>query len=100
MIDAVGSNARCGSDVLIVNELSTTSVALAVRCALAPNAAVVHASATTAATGMSHFNGRLLFLGGSCPLTLFDVRSVDQVCSPRRGRFRRRALRLQPAGNG
>ena len=30
MIEAVGSNARCGSDVLIVNELSTTSVAPAV----------------------------------------------------------------------
>src|SRR5579862_2844220 len=63
MIEAVGSNARCGSDVLIVNELSTTSVAPAVRCALAPNAAVVHASATATATGMSHLNGKLLFLG-------------------------------------
>ena len=36
MIDAVGSNARCGSDVLIVNELSTTSVGAPVACPVAP----------------------------------------------------------------
>src|SRR4051794_10696269 len=50
-IDAVGSNARCGSDVLIVNELSTTNVDDASRCAVAARAAAVHASATRAASG-------------------------------------------------
>ena len=36
MIEAVGSNARCGSEVLIVNELSTTSVGAPVVCPVAP----------------------------------------------------------------
>ena len=48
MIDAVGSNARCGSDVLIVNELSTTSVGAADERVVAPNAASAHTSASVA----------------------------------------------------
>ena len=54
MIDAVGSNARCGSEVLIVNELSTTSVGAAACLAVAPKAAAAHASTARAASGMSH----------------------------------------------
>src|SRR6185503_5594062 len=50
-IDPVGSNARCGSDVLSVNELSTTSVDDASRCAVAASAAAVQASATRATRG-------------------------------------------------
>src|SRR4051794_21264434 len=50
-IDPVGSNARCGSDVFNVNELSTTSVEDALRCAVAASAAAVQASATRATRG-------------------------------------------------
>ena len=54
MIDAVGSNARCGSEVLIVNELSITSVERASCRELDANAAAAHVSATSAASGTSH----------------------------------------------
>src|SRR5579871_6287864 len=50
-IDPVGSNARWGSDVLRVNELSITSVELAAWCAPAASAAAAHARPTTAASG-------------------------------------------------
>src|SRR5581483_1017070 len=50
-IDAVGSNARCGSDVLIVNELSITSVEPAAFWLVAAIAAAAHASAASAASG-------------------------------------------------
>jgi hypothetical protein len=53
MIDAVGSNARCGSDVLIVNELSTTSVGAADERVVAPNAAIAHTSASVPKSGSS-----------------------------------------------
>src|SRR4051794_26624960 len=58
-IDAVGSNARCGSDVLTVNELSTTNVDDALRCAVAARAAAVHASATRAASGSASCHLRM-----------------------------------------
>src|SRR5690242_13544601 len=51
-IDAVGSNARPGSDVLIVNELSTTSVGAAVR-AVEPAATTTDAVTTAAASDAS-----------------------------------------------
>src|ERR1700736_3386607 len=53
MIDAVGSNARCGSDVLMVNELSTTSVGAADERVVAPNAASALTSASVAVSGSS-----------------------------------------------
>src|SRR3954452_1179231 len=58
-IDPVGSNARCGSAVLSVNELSTTSVEPAVRCDVAPKAAVAQPSASNAATETSHHRRRV-----------------------------------------
>src|SRR4051794_31748185 len=50
-IEPVGSNARCGSDVLRVNELSTTNVEPAARCELAASAAAAQASAVSATSG-------------------------------------------------
>src|SRR3954451_1622142 len=50
-IDAVGSNARCGSEVLIVNELSTTKVEFAAPWEVAARAAAVQASASNATSG-------------------------------------------------
>src|SRR4051794_24439698 len=58
-IDAVGSNARCGSEVLIVNELSTTNVDDALWWAVAASAAAVHASATRATSGSATCHLRL-----------------------------------------
>src|SRR3954451_16576984 len=80
-IDAVGSNARCGSEVLIVNELSTTKVEFAAPCEVAARAAAVHASASNATSGTVSRHLRmgerlkiallLLVLGGY--ITLLDV---------------------------
>src|SRR5207245_6272544 len=75
-IDAVGSNARCGSDVLIVNELSTTSVGAADERVVAPYAASAHTSASIAESGSSETARRtgdglktgLLFSGGDSSL--------------------------------
>src|SRR4051794_16444644 len=58
-IEPVGSNARWGSAVFKVNELSTTSVEPAVRCDVAPKAAVAHTSANNAATETSHHRRRV-----------------------------------------
>src|SRR5262245_11079607 len=107
-MDAVGSNARPGSAVLIVNELSMTSVSDAVR-AVAPFATSTDA-ATSAAASDTTSAARLL--GGVftavAPLSgvgytgvtrLLHVDGGDKsgaVC--RRGRVR--ALGLQPAGGG
>src|SRR5262249_21144188 len=55
--DAVGSKARPGSDVLIVNELSMTSVGAAVRAAV-PTATSAAAATTAAASGASSAAGR------------------------------------------
>ena len=76
MIDAVGSNPRCGSDVLIVNELSTTSVDAADERVVAPYAASAHTSASIAESGSSQTARRtgdglktgLLFSGGDSSL--------------------------------
>src|SRR5437868_12362707 len=83
-IDAVGSNARCGSEVLTVNELSTTSVDEALRCVVAASAAAAQASDTSAASGnvSRHLlTGELLnwtpLLGGLS--TLFDVLRPGEV---------------------
>src|SRR5581483_8152989 len=53
-IDAVGSNARWGSDVLIVNELSTTRGEPAAACDGAPSAVVAAASARTTTVTTAH----------------------------------------------
>src|SRR6478672_9021961 len=98
-IDPVGSYARCGSAVLSVNELSTTSVLLAALCDVAAIAAAVHTSAATTASGTAsrHLERReRLIYDSSCGgvSTLFDALRTDQV-----GKRRRRpALGLQPAG--
>src|SRR6266566_5394547 len=96
MIDAVGSNARCGSAVLIVNELSTTSVGFADECVVAPYAASAQTSAIVAVSGSSQTARRtgdrltrgLLFSGGELCL------------DPIARRSRRCAFRLQPARSG
>src|ERR671937_816337 len=98
-IDAVGSNARCGSEVLIVNELSTTRVDEALWCAVAANAAAAQASATSVTSGTISrhlLTGERLnwtpLLGG--PSTLFDALSPGEVGQ----RLRRRPFLLQPTG--
>src|SRR5207248_11437711 len=98
-IDAVGSNARCGSEVLTVNELSTTSVDEALRCVVAASAAAAQARDTSATSGnvSRHLlTGELLnwtpLLGGLS--TLLDVLRPGEVGQ----RLRRGPFRLQPAG--
>ena len=61
-IDAVGSNARCGSDVLIVNELSTTSVDEAARCAVEASAAAAQAQLANLLVSLSRKLGLSLLL--------------------------------------
>src|SRR5207248_11025378 len=81
-IDAVGSNARCGSEVLTVNELSTTSVDEALRCVVAASAAAAQANDTSATSGnvSRHLlTGELLnwtpLLGGPPPYSTFCARA-------------------------
>src|SRR6185437_1553372 len=103
MIDAVGSNARCGSDVLMVNELSTTSVPEAAERVGAPNAAsaqtraivVVSVSRRTRLT-----SGPPVFGGGIRPLTLFDGDRAVELGASNLRRLRRGAFGLQPARRG
>ena len=66
MIDAVGSKARCGSDVLMVNELSTTSVGAAAERVVAPNAASAHTRAmiVVSVSSKTRLTMGLLFLRG------------------------------------
>src|SRR5579864_2465644 len=102
MIDAVGSNARCGSDVLIVNELSTTSVGAADERVVAPDAASAPTSASVAVSGSSQaacrardrLTVRPPVSRGIGLMTLFDDRSVREFGSANRRRGRGFALRL------
>src|SRR6476469_3862365 len=102
-IDPVGSNARCGSEVLSVNELSTTNVDPAARCELAASAAAAHTSAVSATSGtisrqllnVERLTGCLLRWMPGGLSRLFDPRRGHQF-----GKRLRRAPRgLQPAGS-
>src|SRR6476620_7102410 len=100
-IDPVGSNARCGSEVLSVNELSTTNVDPAARCELAASAAAAQASAVSATSGtinrhLWNVERLTVCLLGSIPgglSRLFGSRRGPQVGE----RLRRLPRRLQPA---
>src|SRR6185437_5579003 len=105
MIDPVGSNARCGSEVLRVNELSMTSVDDDAECRLTPEAATALASATIAARGRSQAIRPAAWFLTVPPveslwgvLTLFDGGRQVIVGGPLRRRRGARARRLQPAG--
>src|SRR5438270_9816636 len=87
MIAAVGSNARCGSDVLISNERSTTSVGAAAVRAVAPNAATAEASAAIAASGRSRFT-----------VPSSGVVDLDPIRRARPWRVGQRTRGLEPAG--
>src|SRR5438128_5638717 len=108
MIDALGSNARCGSDVLIVKELSTTSVGAADERVVAPSAASAHTSASIAVSGSSQTarrtGDRLTIAsyqrGKFGPLTLLDDRTARAVGSANGRRSRGCPRRLEPARGG
>src|ERR1700751_4143740 len=102
MIDAVGSNARCGSDVLMVNELSTTSVGAATERVVAPNAASAHTRAVivVSVSSKTRLTMGLLFLRGIRPMTLFDGGRAGEVVAPDARWLRRRTFGLQPARRG
>src|SRR6478752_7206288 len=91
MIDPVGSNARCGSAVFSVNELSTTSVGAAVPCTDAPSAAAANASAPTPASSRCHFDLRT----SEC-LTLFLLLRNDVGATPAADPIHGRAPRQVP----
>src|SRR5262245_5222735 len=107
MIEAVGSKARPGSEVLIVNELSMTSVCDAAVRAAPPTAATTAAAATAAAsdaisaarllrsllTAVLLCRGTVVFFGRT---TLLDVDAGDKSGALGRG-GRARARGLQPA---
>src|ERR1700730_2361557 len=102
MIDAVGSNARCGSEVLMVNELSTTSVAAAEECVVALNSICGQTSASVAVSGSSQaarrtgdrLTVRPPVSRGIVLMTLLDDRSVREFGSANGRRGRGLAFRL------
>src|SRR5690242_10554951 len=97
MIDAVGSKPRCGSEVLRVNELSTTSVDEAPRCAVAANAAAAQASDTSVTSGTI---SRHLLTGERLNWTplLGDLHPIRRSAR-RRGWAAASAASLPPAAN-
>src|SRR5262245_1719795 len=105
---AVGSNARCGSAVLISNERSMTSVPLAAARAaaplwaeFAPYAATAAASAAIGTSAMRTTRPNrspvTFTLLGREPASLLDVSFARELRGPLGRRGRRGVLALQPA---
>src|SRR6185436_10055539 len=107
-IDAVGSNARCGSAVLISKERSTTSVAVgaddAVMAPDAATAATTRATAARAALAAQRVRKRFMTAsggkGGQRPQSLFLHMQKWKRLGPFGRACGRTAAGLQPAGNG
>ena len=99
-IDPVGSNARCGSEVLSVNELSTTNVDPAARCELAASAAAAQASAVSATSGtISRHLWKVERLNSTPCCSRVAFQTIGLPARPPVGeRLRRLPRRLQPAG--